>query len=272
MLKTLAALILAQMVLHKPPGNSPYSFEAVPGCGSDPLHATCDATRPVCDRKGDFRCAPPRWSESRQAWVKVETREAGLKRYAALAEDGAAVIHRITRCTDEWGVADESCERAKWWRGGEDLGFVFATLGIFEAGLAEGPQGGHPPLGIGADGEVCMLGIMPEYAPPYAMWLPKKEREELTKTTRAEKRAWAMRELHGQANIRHCIEVSLREVVTARRRCTGDTGMFSSYASGSCITSAKTVPMRVSLLNKMRATKPIMPGWATSMLSPTDTD
>ena len=111
-----------------------------------------------------------------------------------------------------------------------------------------------------------MMGIMPEYAAPYANWLPREERERLSKAPRSEQRAWAMRELHGPANVKHAIEVALRQMVANRRRCKGDYGMFSAYASGRCNTSVPTVALRVALLNKMRATKPKLPDWAVAVL------
>ncbi len=261
---TLTAFVLAQLLVHKPPGKSPYSMEAMQECGLDAKMAACKI-EPVCKIPA-FWCAKPRWSASRAAWVRVETKITGLHRYKHFAERVVHQTRYLTKCVGKDGVAVEDCWRAPWWRGSQDLSLVLATLGIFEAGMAEGPMYGHPPMGRGADGEVCMLGIMPQYAPKYASWLPKEERERLAKAPYKEIEAWAMRDLHGPENLDRCIEISIREIVDWRTLCKTDYGMFSGYASGKCDSGAKTIEMRRSLLNKMRRTRAKLPKWATEEL------
>ena len=77
----LAKSLLAIAVAHVPPGRSIYSAEVMPECGTDPEKAACPLAR-VCDRPS-LLCAPPRWSKARNAWVRVESQEAGLRRYAS---------------------------------------------------------------------------------------------------------------------------------------------------------------------------------------------
>lgn len=263
----LTLLLLSHLVFHKPPGRSPYSFEVVPECGINPSVAECELKR-TCDIPA-FWCAKPRWSDSRSAWTRIETKETGLKRYAKFSDLVVKTVRGLTRCVDSEGVAVESCERVRWWNGSQDLSLVIGTLAIFEAGLAEGPMYGHPPLGRGADGEVCMLGVMPQYAPKYATWLPKEERDRLYKSSYKEIEEWAIRDLHGSNNLERCLEVSIREIVAHKRACKSDFGMFSAYASGKCNSSAKTVPLRMQLLNRLRASKPELPEWAKETLGVT---
>jgi hypothetical protein len=260
----LTALVLSQLVLHRPPGKSPYSMEAMDECGLNPAAAECELER-VC-KEPVFWCAKPRWSKARNAWVRVETRATGLTRYAEFADTVVRTVRRLTRCVDEEGVAMEDCQRVRWWRGSQDLSLVVATIAIFESGMAEGPMYGHPPLGIGADGEVCMMGLMPQYAPPFARWLPEEERTRLFKAPHREIRSWAMAELQGPTNIGRCLEVSIRELARHRRVCKSDYGMFSAYAAGHCRSWAKTIRLRVKLLDRMRRSKPELPAWARVQL------
>ncbi len=260
----LTLLLLSQLVFHRPPGKSPYSLEEMHECGRDRAAPACALER-VCDEPA-FWCAAPRYSASRGFWARVETRETGLERYADWSELVVSTVRRLTRCTDAEGVADESCVRVRWWRGSKDLTLVVAVLSVFEAGMAEGPMYGHPPLGRGADGEVCALGLMPEYAPRYAMWLPAEERKRLSEAPYREVEAWALAELHGPHNLGRCIEVAIREIVAWRRICKSDAGMFAGYAAGRCGHQGKTVMMRTNFLNRMRRSTPPLPTWAAEQL------
>lgn len=264
-----ALLLLAQLVVHRPPGRSPYSFETMPECGLDPAAAACELKR-LCPEPA-FWCAKPRWSASRGAWVRVERREAALARYALWAERVNRVVRRLARCVADDDVADEDCHRVRWWGGTRDLNRVVGVLSIFEAGLAEGPMHGHPPLGRGADGEVCALGLMPQYAPAYATWLPPDERKRLAKGSYRDVEAWALRDLHGEKNLDRCLEISIRQIVRHRRACKNDWGMFAAYASGHCKPGSqqaqKTATLRTSLLNKMRGGTPALPQWADAEIA-----
>lgn len=264
-LTPLAIILLSHMVTHRPPGKSPYSFESIQECGLSSENPECQI-EPVCKEKA-FWCSPPRWSEARNSWVKVETKESAIIRYAGLAEDLAFTSRYITRCIDETGLANESCERAPWWRGAQDLALVGTVIAVFESGLAEGVQGGHPPLGIGNDGEICMMGIIPQYAPMYATWLPRDERKKLTNSSFQDLNEWAKRDLHGSKNVRHCMEISLRQLVRHRAACKSDYGMFSGYAGGRCNLTDKTVGMRYSFLNTIRRRTPKLPEWVSNIIN-----
>jgi hypothetical protein len=246
-------------------------MEPMAECGVNPAEPECELER-ACDTPA-FWCAKPRWSKSRGYWARVETKETALRRYAEFSDLVVRTVRHLTRCVDEDGVADEDCERVRWWRGSKDLSLVVVTIAINESGMAEGPMYGHPPLGRGADGEVCMMGIMPQYAPPYASWLAPEERKRLSKASYKEAEAWAMRDLHGKENLGRCLEVSIRELVRHRRACKSDGGMFASYASGRCNYQAKTVQHRISLLNKMRRIRTEdakLPKWAAGVLATTE--
>jgi hypothetical protein len=263
----LTMLVLSQLVIHRPPGRSPYSMEPVVECGLNPADPSCELER-VCNTPA-FWCAKPRWSGSRNAWVRVETRETALRRYAEFADTLVRTVRHLTRCVDSEGVAVESCHRVRWWRGSQDLSLVATTIAIFESGLAEGTMYGHPPLGRGADGEVCMMGLMPQYTPQYATWLPEDERKRLSKAPYKEVEAWAIGALHGKENLERCLEVSLRQLVRHHRACRSVPGMFAAYASGDCGYQGKTVGMRYGLLNKMRRVREgKLPDWAVAALAP----
>jgi len=79
---------------------------------------------------------------------------------------------------------------------------------------------------------------MPAYAPKFAHWLPKSERDRLSKAPHAERNAWAKKELLGVKNLHRCFEVGLRELAQARRSCSYKAGlswyygMFSMYGTG----------------------------------------
>lgn len=87
------SIVLGLMLRHVPPGETYFSVEPRPDCGTDSTHAACEL-RPVCD-KASLLCAPPRWSSYYNAWVQTETPETGRARYEPIARNLAATALRL---------------------------------------------------------------------------------------------------------------------------------------------------------------------------------
>lgn len=235
-------VILAYFISHGSLGNSPYSFEAVPECGTNPKEPACEL-RPVCDNEHDFRCRAPRWSDARGAWVRVERKETGIERMRPVAAELERTALYLTSCRQPDGSVDESCDLVDWPRGrgqARTLAFSAATVVLWESGLREDIQGGYPPAGRGPDREGCLMQIMPDQAPQNAMWLPESERRT---GTRDENEAVIRSMLGFDARaIGRCVAVGMRMLARARSMCAGkgvawDYGMFASYGTGSRCTS-----------------------------------
>jgi hypothetical protein len=258
MMTALGELLLAVLIGHTGAGKSVYSFEPMQACGVDPAHPSCALER-VCDTPSPV-CQKPRFSRSRAAWVRVETRETALRRYRVAAEAMASVATRLVTCQGDGGELDEDCWLADGWPRGRDqdvsLALAGATVVLWESGGREDIWAGHPPVGLGPAGEVCAMQIMPEYAPRWAGWLPKEERERLMAASVAERRAWAHREMLGQRNLHHCFEVGLRILSTFRRSCWRSTGswsykMFSKYGTGGTCSAGQFAVSRQTTFDKL---------------------
>lgn len=265
----LAAQLLAAAVLNAPPGRSVYSAEVLPECGTDPKTATCPLER-VC-ASGSPLCAPPRWSAARGAWVRVESREAGLRRYRVIAEALARTARRLSSCLDEQGLPQEDCQQTGWPRGrGQDATLAFAGLvtAVAESGLREDIEGGIAPAGIGPGGELSLIQIMPAHAPGFAGWLPKAERDRLLAASAADQAAWGRENLLGEANLEHAFEAGLRALAKSRGACRGKGAwafsMWSMYGTGSTCNAGKWAMNRAAWYETWyaRRSKTVLPEWA----------
>lgn len=239
---SIATAILAFYTAHANPGGSLYSFEALAACGSDPKAAAC-ALGPVCEAPGPL-CAAPRWSAVRGSWVRVESRDAALKRYQGLAEAIERVAVRLVDCKLPDGSVDFDCRPAGWPRGrgrAQQLAFAAATVALWESGLREDIQRGLPPMGRGPAGEVCVMQMMPNQVQGLAYWLPERERVRALKPAEHEELAKTLLGTEPGA-LDRCVEAGMRALARARSTCAGkgvawDYGMFSAYGTGNKCTS-----------------------------------
>lgn len=224
---SISATILAFWVAHGSLGDSPYSFEAVPECGTNPKEPACEL-KPVCDNAHDFRCRPPRWSAARSAWVRVETKEAAQRRLKPMAETLAETAVYLTDCRLPDGSVSEDCELAGWPRGrhqARSLATAAATVTMWESGLREDIQGGYPPAGRGPDREGCVMQIMPAQAANFAPWIEEKP-------TTHEGHEEVIQTLLGfdRESMRRCFSIGMRILARARSSCRGS-GLSWSYAT-----------------------------------------
>lgn len=235
---SIATAILAFYAAHGSAGKSVYSFEELASCGKNPTTAACKL-EPVCDLPGPL-CAAPRWSAAREAWVRVESEAAALKRYEGIAEALERVAVRLVDCKTPDGSVDLSCQPAGWPRGrgrAQQLAFAAASVVMWESGLREDIQIGAPPMGRGPAGEACVMQVMPDQIQPVAGWLTKAEKQRALK--REEREALAASLLGTDAGaLDRCVEVGMRTLARARSMCAGkgvawDYGMFSAYGTGS---------------------------------------
>lgn len=226
-LSKFSAMIFTLLVAFggKNAGNSPYSFEVSPACGLNPSSPTCEV-KPVCDAIG-WRCAPPRWSKSRQAWVVPETKEAALRRYEKIADAIAKVSFLHARCRDENGSLVEECQPSGWPEGPRSLAMVAATTALYESGLREDIMKGLPPMGRGPLGESCLMQVMPAQIRQFASWIPEEEAKEYDKLPFGKARSemdekWAQMMVGEDAeSLYRCFDVGLRALARARRACAG---------------------------------------------------
>ena len=227
----LAKFVLALLLTHAPPGKSTESFEVMPECGRDPKVPTCKL-EPVCEQRSPF-CAAPRWSKARHGWVRVETREAGAVRQARAAYALVRAANWLRRCKDADGNVVEDCRPIGWSQGVLSLAMAGLSSSVWESGYREDIMFGHPPLGRGTNGEVCVMQVRPEYVKQYADWTPSKDPSEMSEED------WAQEVLGDDVeSLEHCFRVGLRILArmraTARRQCRGDWvyGMYAWYGNG----------------------------------------
>ncbi len=231
----LARTVLALAIAHAPPGHSPYSYEALPACGGDPQDPTC-ALKPVCADPSAF-CRAPRWNAARHAWVRVETREAAIRRYMRIAKALAGTTHRLASCQAPDGAPLADCRPMGWPGSERDLALAALAVALHESGLREDVEFGYPPLGRGPAGEACLLQVALDQGPRQAMWLPEEERDRI-RASRAARERFAKTLLGDSPQaLDHCFEVGLRMLNEARHACSRSgvpwaTGMFSMYGSG----------------------------------------
>jgi hypothetical protein len=226
----LATAVLALAISQAPPGRSPYSFEVMAECGTDPTRASC-ALEPVCADDAPA-CRPPKWSSVRGAWVRMESRPAAIRRYARMASVLAGTAQRLMAC----GRAG-SCAPLGWSGTEKTLALATLTVAFHESGLREDVQSGHPPLGRGPAGEACLVQVGLTQAPLYATWLAQEDREAIANSPK--RREELAKSLLGDSEqaLGRCFEVGMRMLSRARAACgkagvPWDKGMFSMYGSG----------------------------------------
>lgn len=261
----LAVRLLALFLAHTGPGKSELSAEVMPECGRDKAHPTCDV-RPLCSIPDAPSCAPPRWSEARGAWVRVESREAAARRYELASEELAGTAKYLVRCVRD-GVPDEACTPVTWPGGVETLALAMATTAIYESNLREDIMGGFAPAGRGPGGEACVMQPMPGTIRIHASWLTPEQRAEATDAELVAAVLGASR-----VPLRRCFEVggrtlaSLREQAT--RKCKGMPALYSMwalYGTGHKCSSVGILDdfaaKRLATFEKFRKQTPTLPDW-----------
>lgn len=237
------------------PGKSPYSLELLPSCGTDPTAAGC-RLEPVCGQPSPL-CAPPRWSQFRGGWVRVERRETAAGRLYNASQALVRTATYLMRCTDAWGRVLEDCQPVRWPEGPRSLACAMYGSSIWESGYREDIMTGAPPKGRGPDGEACVMQVMPQhYAIAHADWLTAEERRALSPEQFAE-------QLLGtdQASLGRCYRIGGRMLARARRvarhQCHGSWlySMYSIYGTG-----GKCAPPGVSSAARQETEKAVAEG------------
>jgi hypothetical protein len=121
-LSALASYILSLALASFPPGTKVHSLEVVPSCGTDAENPTCTLA-PVCD-EASVLCAPPHYDAAIGAWVRIESRESGAKRFEVVAE---ALADAATYAGASWKDGPVDLARA-----------MLAASGVKSAGNSSG--------------------------------------------------------------------------------------------------------------------------------------
>jgi hypothetical protein len=243
-LSPLAKYVLAMMATWGSPGKSVNSREVVPECGYDKASPACEL-KPVCDQPSVL-CAEPRWSNARGGWVKAETREAAMRRFAVGAKSLVRTATYLTRCTDERGVPDEDCKPVRWPEGPRSLASAAFAVLYWESGLREDIWEGHPPVGRGADGEGCGMQIMPNHANDvrFSQWLVRSGIVDPDSDDPEDRRIDAESAIQmmlgsDPGSLERCFETGMRILVRKRwnatyscRGMSWSYSMFSFYGTG----------------------------------------
>jgi hypothetical protein len=241
---SLAAYILSLALASFPPGNKVHSRERLPECGVDPLSPSCELT-PVCS-EASILCAAPRWDDQLKAWVRVESREAGARRFEVMAQ----------------ALADAAMyARGSWREGPTDLARAMLAASGWSTGLREDIQVGHTR---GPAGEVCLMDLQPGVLRTAVPWdLAQLEDEELAQKVVGLE----------YPQLRRCFDAGAVMIVRGRRwseaNCKGwpsDYAMFSAYGMGaSCHTLGRFgdyARFRARTFQKFRATRhTVFPDW-----------
>lgn len=235
----LAKYMFMFLLNHTGPGNSVYSMELLPSCGSDKNTPACELT-PVCPGDSPL-CSPPRWSDYRGGWVRVETREAAARRYMTAAEALVRTATRLTRCTDERGSVVEDCTPIRWPEGPQSAACAMLASSIWESGYREDIMTGAPPAGRGPDGEGCVMQVMPQHIAANVSWLTDEERVKLTPEEVVQRVLGA-----DQGSLERCYEAGGRMLAKFRSyagaKCKHATWTYSMYAAygtgGQCYVSS----------------------------------
>lgn len=170
----LKELILSLLLQHTPVGNTVFSVERMPECGTDPKAPTCEIV-PVCQPATAPMCRAPWWSPSHGAWVRYETREGAGQRLEVVAAAVAETAKRLY-CLDDSGRRIHGCKPVRWgWDGRRNTGtfreFVLTGIAaiIMESGAREDVEMGRgrykKPVdggqGRGPGNEACLFQILP---------------------------------------------------------------------------------------------------------------
>jgi hypothetical protein len=243
-LSPLAKYILALLLTYAGPGKSVNSREVMPECGTNPKEPACELA-PVCSVASAV-CRPPKWSKVRGGWARAESREAAALRYEHAAIALTRVATYLTRCTDDDGTPDEDCKPLRWPEGPRSLAMAALAASYWESGYREDIMEGHPPVGRGSDGEVCVMQVLPKYSTDakLSQWLvregiidPESEDENARSITEAE----AVKLMLGSdiASLKRCYETGMRILARkrwfARYKCKGirwSYAMFAFYGTG----------------------------------------
>lgn len=234
-----------------PPGRSPYSRVPLAACGVD-AKPTCELA-PVCDEPLSH-CRPPEWSPARRAWLRRESPDEARARYRQIATVIARTSERLVECTQD-GRPIDGCERIAWPASSRSLALSALTLALFESGLREDVQFGHPPLGRGQAGEVCLVQVLPDQAARVASWLTDEQRAQIR-----ERPGWTERfaaTLLGDSDLalERCFEVGMRLLADGRRAC-GSSGvpwtsaMFAMYGTSHTCSAGALVAERHKTLER----------------------
>lgn len=241
---SLAAYILSLALASFPPGTKVHSRERMPECGQDPLSPSCELV-PVCS-EASVLCAPPRWDDELKAWVRVESREAGARRFEVMAQ----------------ALADAAMyARGSWREGPTDLARAMLTAAGWSTGLREDIQVGHTR---GPAGEVCLMDLQPAVLRSAVPWdLAQLENEELAQKVVGLE----------YPELRRCFDAGAVLIVRARRwseqHCRdwpADYSIFAAYGTGvSCSTVnlfGDYARLRARSYRKFRATRmTVFPDW-----------
>lgn len=243
-LSALAKYILSLALTSVPPGTKVHSLEVLPACGTDKDAPTCELA-PVCDEPS-LLCAPPHYEPALGAWARIESREAGAKRFEVVAE----------------ALADAALYAGAGWRDGPvDLARAMLAASAWSTGLREDIQTGRKR---GPAGEVCLMDIQPKVLRSAVPWdLARLEGEDLVQKVVGLE----------YPELRRCFDAGAVLIVRARRwseqHCRdwpADYSIFAAYGTGiSCSTVnlfGDYARLRARSYRKFRATRmTVFPDW-----------
>jgi len=267
----LAELIFALALERGHPGQSPYSFETVPECGTDARSPSCEI-RPLCNDSSPL-CRPPRYSVPRGAWVRTETHETATRRFAKVARSLSDTAQRLVGC--DRSAREGHCTPPGWPGDTRSLALAALTVVFYESGLREDVMFGHPPLGRGPAGEACLMQVAIGDALSEAQWLSPEQRASIAAKPVA-REAFA-RSLLGDstASLSRCFEVGMRLLARSRRSCGGsgkpwDIGMFAMYGTGRTCTAPAVAERRAKTYRELAASDLKLPPELRRWLDPSE--
>lgn len=279
-LSPLAKYFLALFLTYSGPGKSVHSREVIPECGYNQEEALCEL-RPVCDEASAV-CLPPRWSKARGGWARAESQEAAMHRLAVASVSLVRTATYLTRCTDEQGVPVEDCRPVRWPEGPRSLASAAASAAYWESGMREDIMEGHPPVGRGADGEGCVMQVMPAHAadPMFSQWLLRSgivdpDSEDPADRKIAAEDAVQMMLGSDQGSLERCFETGMRILVRKRwnavytcHNTSWSYSMYSFYGTGNkCSVRGKWAADRDKTFRKFMEKWPnkiVMPQYAVA--------
>lgn len=162
----LAHMVYALFVTYVAAGESYKSLEELHDCTrAHDGTVTCEGYVPECKNERDLKCRFPKWSESRNAYVIMERREAALDRYAKVSYALARAASRLITC-HEGDSEIAGCVPLQGWT---ERSLVAAMMSVtfWESGLHEDIVSGRKR---GTRGEICAMQLMPRYLPTVDVW------------------------------------------------------------------------------------------------------